>query len=216
METKVIETNQTTQKIKEPKKSNKTFLIILVLLVLVGAWFGISKYTHGQHHEETDNAHVEANISPVIPRVSGYVSEVRVSDNQHVKKGDTLVLLDDRDLKLKLEQAQAALATAQSNLGVARATTGAATANIASTRASIGTINAQIETAKVNLWRATQDYNRYANLIKDHSIAQQQYEQALAAKQTAEAQVQVLEQQRIQAAQQTAAVTSQSGATSQQ
>jgi len=213
-ETKPVTTQ--TDGVEEPKKRSKVFPIILAALVIGGAWFGISKYTHGQHHEETDNAHVEANISPVIPRVSGYVSEVRVSDNQHVKKGDTLVLLDDRDLKLKLEQAQAALATAQSNLGVARATTGAATANIASTRASIGTINAQIETAKVNLWRATQDYNRYANLIKDHSITQQQYEQALAAKQTAEAQVQVLEQQRIQAAQQTAAVTSQSGATSQQ
>jgi membrane fusion protein (multidrug efflux system) len=148
--------------------------------------------------------------------VSGYVAEVRVSDNQQVKKGDTLILLDERDLKLRLEQAEAALATAKSNLGVARATTGAATANIATSRASIGTINAQIEAAKVNLWRATQDYNRYANLIKDHSITQQQYEQALAAKQTAQSQLQVLEQQRAQATQQTAAVTSQSGATAQQ
>lgn len=199
-----------------PKKRSPVFLIVLAALVIGGAWFGISKYTHGQHHEETDNAHVESNISSVIPRISGYVAEIKVSDNQRVHKGDTLVLLDDRDLQLRLQQAEAALATAQSNLGVARSTTGAATANIATTRASIGTINAQIEAAKIAVWRATQDYNRYANLIKDHSITQQQYEQALAAKQTAESQVQVLEQQRLQAAQQTAAVTSQSGATAQQ
>jgi membrane fusion protein (multidrug efflux system) len=216
METKVIETNQTTQKIKEPKKSNKTFLIILVLLVLVGAWFGITKYVHGKHHEETDDAHVEANISPVIPRVSGYVKEVRVSDNQHVRKGDTLVILDDRDLKIKVDQAEAALQTAQSNLGAARASTNAASANIATSRASVSTIDAQIETARVNVWRASQDFDRYANLVKDHSVTQQQYEQALAAKQTAERQLQVLQQQKNQAAQQTNAVATQSNATSSQ
>ena len=53
------------------------------------------------------------------------------------------------------------------------------------------------------LWRATQDYNRYANLIKDHSITQQQFEQAQAAKETAEKQLQILEQQKNQASTQT-------------
>src|SRR6059058_4738144 len=118
----------------KPKRS-KIFPIILALLVLGGAWFGISKFIHGQHHEETDDAQVEANISPVIPRVSGYVKEVRVKDNQTVKKGDTLLILDDRDLALKLQQAEAALATAQSNLGAARATTNASKANISSSQA---------------------------------------------------------------------------------
>ncbi|GAA4739748.1 HlyD family secretion protein [Flavisolibacter ginsenosidimutans] len=216
MEAKVIETEKTTENTNEPKKKSKGFLIVLILLVAFGAWFGISKYTHAQHHEETDDAHVEANISPVIPRVSGYVADVRVNDNQRVKKGDTLVVLDNRDLKIKLEQAEAALQTAQSNLSAAKSSTNAASANIASSRASIGTINAQIETAKVNVWRTSQDYDRYANLIKDHSITQQQYEQALAAKQTAERQLQVLEEQRAQAAQQTIAVASQSNATSSQ
>src|SRR5258706_10721484 len=89
----------------EPKKRSKTFIIILVLLVIVGGWFGITKYIHSQHHEETDDAQIESNISPVIPRISGYVKEVRVKDNQQVKKGDTLLILDDRDHHLKLEQA---------------------------------------------------------------------------------------------------------------
>lgn len=68
------------------KKSSKIFIIVLGLLVIGGAWFGFSKYQHGKHHEETDDAQVEANISPVIPRISGYVKEIRVKDNQLVKK----------------------------------------------------------------------------------------------------------------------------------
>ena len=192
------------------------FPVILLLLIIGAAWFGISKYIHGKHHEETEDAQVEANISPVIPRISGYVIEVMVKDNQRVKKGDTLLILDQRDVELKVEQAEAALATAQSNLGVARTTSSAAESNIAPVEASIGTIDAQIEMAKINATRASQDYERYANLIKDHSITQQQYEQALAAKQTAEKQIQILQEQRKQAASQTNAISSQSGATASQ
>ncbi|QEC43570.1 HlyD family secretion protein [Pseudobacter ginsenosidimutans] len=198
------------------KKRNYTFPVILTLLIVGGAWFGISKYIHALHHEETDDAQVEANISPVIPRISGYVTEVRVKDNQMVKKGDTLLILDDRDMKLKLEQTIAALATSQSNLEAARATAGAAHANIATTQASVSTIDAQIETARVNVWRATEDFKRFENLIKDHSITQQQYEQALAGKQTAERQLQVLEQQKGQASHQVNAVSSQSNASASQ
>ncbi|MBD0289154.1 MAG: biotin/lipoyl-binding protein, partial [Flavisolibacter sp.] len=120
METKEFESKRHHKKaVKsgENKKKNKIFLIILALLLVGGGWFGYSKYTYAQHHEETDDAHIEASISPVIPRISGYVTDVRVRDNQRVKKGDTLLVLDDRDLQVKLEQAEAALATAQSNLG---------------------------------------------------------------------------------------------------
>lgn len=215
MEPQEKEITKTTEVHEEeaPKKKSKVFLIILILLVVAGAAFGITKYTHSLHHEETDDAQISANISPVIPRVSGYVKEVRVDDNQRVKKGDTLLILDDRDLKIRLEEAEAALATAESNLKAAKASTGAASANIGTAKASVATIDAQIEAAKVNLWRANQDYERYANLIKDHSITQQQYEQALAAKQSAEKQVAILEQQKKEASQQTQAVASQSSAT---
>ncbi len=81
---------------KHPKRS-KVFLIILIALVVAGIWFGITKWHHAQLHAETDDAQIEANISPIIPRISGYVKEVRVTDNQVVKKGDTLLILDDRD-----------------------------------------------------------------------------------------------------------------------
>ena len=99
---------------------------------------------------------------------------------------------------------------------VHRATTSAAKANVATSKASIGLIDAQIEAAKVTLWRASQDYDRYANLIKDHSITQQQYEQAMAAKQSAEKQIAILEEQKKQAMQQTNAVNEQGNATAQQ
>ena len=199
-----------------PKKRSKVFLIVLILLVIGGAWFGFSKYQHAQKHEETDDAQIEANISPVIPRVAGYVKEIRVKDNQLVKKGDTLMILDDRDLALRVMQAEAALATAQSNLSSAQAVTNASKANIASSRSAISTVDAQIEAAKVSVWRTAQDFERYSNLIKDHSITQQQYEQAMAAKQTAERQLEILQQQKNQASQQTNAVASQSNATSSQ
>jgi len=214
METKTIERTEVVN--QKSKKRNPVFLIILGVLVVAGAWFGISKYVHGQHHEETDDAQISADITPVIPRVPGYVKEIKVADNQYVKKGDTLMVLDDRDFVIKLEEAQAALAAAESNLQIAKATTTAARANISTSQASVGTIDAQIDAARVNVWRTTQDYERYSNLIKDHSITQQQYEQASAAKQTAEKQLQILQQQKKQASTQTNAVAVQSNATAQQ
>lgn len=209
-------TTEQTTVVTEKKKKSKVFLIVLILLLVFGGWFGISKWNHAQHHAETDDAQVEANIAPIVPRVSGYVKQVLVKDNQQVKKGDTLVILDDRDLRMKVSSAEAALATAQSNLGVAEATTTAANTNVATTRLSVETIEAQMKTAEVSVWRANNDFERYENLFKDHSITKQQYEQALAAKQTAERQLQVLREQRNQAAQQTRAVASQSAATGKQ
>lgn len=210
------ENNQSNQKPEaEPKKKSKVFLIILILMILLGGWFGITKYIHGQHHEETDDAQVEADIVPVIPRVSGYVKEIRVKDNQMVKKGDTLIILDDRDLRINLEQAEAALATAKSNVAASRANTQAARSGIEASKGGVATVNAQIAAAQVNLTRATQDFNRYQNLIQDHSITQQQFEQAQAAKDLAEKQLQILEQQKKQASSQTGVVTSQSQATGQ-
>jgi membrane fusion protein (multidrug efflux system) len=209
-----VTTEQTT--IEPKKKKSYGFLIVLILLVGGGLWFGLKTYFHGKHHEETDDAQVEANVSPVISRVSGYVAEIRVDDNQFVKKGDTLMILDQRDLKIALEQAEAALSTAKSNYSAAQSNSNAASQNINTTQAAVTTANAQIEAAKVNVWRTQQDLARYENLIKDHSITQQQYEQALAAKQTADKQLQILIDQKNQASVQTGVVSSQSAATSTQ
>ena len=205
-----------TKKAAAPKKKNPVFIIILAVLVIGGLWFGLTKYFHGKKHEETEDAQVEANISPVMSKIPGYVRKVYIKDNQYVQKGDTLLTIDDRDLKIVLQQAEAALGTAGSNYAAAQANSNAANKNISTTQAAVATANAQIETARVNVWRTTEDLKRYENLIKDHSITQQQYEQALAAKQIAERQLQVLVDQRKQAATQTGVVSSQSNATAQQ
>ena len=199
-----------------PKKKSKGFIIVLAALIAVGGTFGSIKYIHSQHHEETDDAQIDADISPVIPRIAGYVTEVRVKDNEKVKKGDTLVILDNRNEMIQIEQMQAALSAAQNSLGVAQANTVFSKANTAAYEANIGTVDAQIEAAKVTLRRATQDYDRYQNLIRDHSITQQQFEQAEAAKQSAERQLNVLTGQKNAAARQVNAASSQSNATGQQ
>jgi membrane fusion protein, multidrug efflux system len=208
--------NENVGQAQPPKKRSKVFLIILIALVVAGTWFGISKWHHAQLHAETDDAQVAANISPIIPRISGYVKEVRVSDNQVVKKGDTLLVIDSRDQQIQLAQAEAALATAQSNLLSAKASSAAAHSNIGATEFATLAIDGQIEKAKVAVWQSTQEYDRYANLVKDHSVTQQQYEDKLAAKETAEKQLLILQQQRKQASSQTNAVSTQSMATSSQ
>src|SRR5882724_11123227 len=101
---------------QKKSKKNKVFGIILAVIVVLGTIWGVTKYIHGQHHEETEDAQVEADISPIIPKVAGYVERLFVDDNKIVKAGDTLVILDDRDLKLKVLQAVAALENAKANL----------------------------------------------------------------------------------------------------
>ncbi|WP_025761494.1 HlyD family secretion protein [Dyadobacter tibetensis] len=199
-----------------PKKTNNRFIIILGLLILVSGSWGISKYLHGQHHEETDDAQIDAHISPVIPRISGYVTQIKVEDNQLVKKGDTLVLLDDKDQRIKLQQAMAGLLGSESNLTVANASTQASRASGSTYQANVAVVQAQIEEAKVAVWRANQDFSRYENLIKDHSITQQEFEQAQAAKQKAERGLAVLVAQKQAAERQANAAGTQTVATSRQ
>src|SRR4051812_36942528 len=89
-------------------KSKKVLPFILAAVIISALAFGITKYIYAQHHEDTDDAQIDADISPVLTRVNGYVSEIRFVENQHVNKGDTLVNLDHRDLEIRVQQAQAA------------------------------------------------------------------------------------------------------------
>lgn len=198
------------------KSGNRRFALVFIVLILIGGTYGIIKYLHAQHHEETDDAQVVSVISPVIPRISGYIREVRVKDNEQVRAGDTLVVLDNRDFKIKLAQAEAMLESAKSNVVAAGAGVAVAQANINTSEVNIGTVEAQIESAKIDLWRAEKDFERYANLIADHSITQQQYEQALATRQLAEKRLDILESQRQSAARQVDAVSRQKSVSSSQ
>ena len=179
----------------EKKNTNKKFITIFLTLIIVGGSYGTYKYLHAQSHELTDDAQIEKKMNPIIPRVSGYVDKVYVKDNDYVKKGDTLFTIDQRDFKIKIEEAKATLVAAESSFEVSKADISSALASIAVSNANVQSAEGNIEAAKIRLGRLTSDYNRYNNLYKNHSITKQQYEQALAAKQEAETQVRILQQQ---------------------
>src|SRR2546426_959991 len=87
------------------------FLIMgVVLLGLVG--FGARRWWFNLSHVSTDNAQVDGHIIPILPKVGGFVTLVRTDDNRRVQAGDTLVVLDDRDYRVRLAQAEADLAVA--------------------------------------------------------------------------------------------------------
>jgi membrane fusion protein (multidrug efflux system) len=179
----------------EKKKTNKKFIIILLVLVISGGVYGTSKYLHSLSHEGTDDAQIEKNMNPIIPKVSGYVDKVFVKDNAFVKKGDTLFTIDTRDFQLKIEEANAGVIAAEASFEVAKADIGNAMASISVSDANVRSAGGNIETAKIRLGRISSDFIRYDNLFKKHSITKQQFEQALAAKQEAENQVRILQQQ---------------------
>ncbi|HEY9048948.1 MAG TPA: HlyD family secretion protein [Ohtaekwangia sp.] len=189
---------------------NKRFAIVLGALVVVGAAFGITKYIHGQHHEETDDAQVEGDISPIIPKVSGYVERLYVDDNTVVKEGDTLVVLDDRDLALKVLQAEAALDNAKASLAAVRAGLTTSQENVLSSKSSLQASEGNVEIAQVRVRRAEQDFKRYEELIKTNSITQQQYEQAEAERDAALKQLEVAKRQREASFRETSARKAQS------
>ena len=170
-------------------RGKKIIFPIILALVLIGALgFTVKEYLYYQSHEVTDNAQVDADISPVISRVSGYVKEIRFTDNQVIKAGDTLIVLDDRDFKIKLQQAEAALSVTKQSVNVSEYAVTEAKANMA-------TAQANIEAAKVKVWKATEDYNRYKNLYDDHVITKAQFDAVKADKESAEANLAAVQSQ---------------------
>lgn len=167
----------------------KRIVPVILGLVLIGAiFFGIKEYIYFQHHVDTDDAQVNADISPVVARVGGYVKEIRFQDNQFVKEGDTLVVLDDRDYRIKLEEALASLNAVQSTVGVSQS-------NVISTRANLATAQSNIDAAKVKLWKATQDYNRYYNLLNQQAITEAQFDEVKADRDAAQDELNAAEAQ---------------------
>ena len=215
---------------EEKKGINIKFIIVLAVLVIAGGGYGAYKYMHSLEHEITDDAQIESKITPVIPKVSGYISKILVEDNEYVKKGDTLVVLDNSEYALKLQQAEDALAqaksqlavanagvvTADASIGVTEAGAVAATTTIETAQASVNTAQANVEAAKVQVWRTKNDYDRYNKLFKNQSITKQQYEQALAAKETAEKQLRIVQEQLNVSKAQLASTAKQAAATAKQ
>ncbi len=149
--------------VKRSGASRWILLTVLAAAAIGGIVFGVRTVTFYRHHVETDDAQVEAHIAPVLPKVSGYVTEVAVRDNERVAAGQVLVRIDERDLRSRVDTAKATLENARAAVAVAQA-------NAAARRT-------QSEKAAVDLVR-------YARLRQKEEVSQQQYD---AAKATAEA-----------------------------
>lgn len=170
------------------KKPNRVMPIILGLLLIAGIVFGVKEYIYFSKHEDTDDAQIDGDISPVVARVGGYVDSILFEENEHVKQGQLLVKIDPRDYQVKLEQAMAAQKGASATIGVSQS-------QIYTTAANSSSAKANVETAKVKLLQSKRDYDRYANLVKDGSITQQQFEQAQVTRDAAQAAYQAAQDQ---------------------
>ncbi|MGZ3757404.1 MAG: HlyD family secretion protein [Mucilaginibacter sp.] len=179
---------QSTQENEAPKKPNKVLPIILGIILVGGIIFGVKEYIYYGKHVDTDDAQIDGDISPVVTRVGGYVDSIYFQENTHVNKDQILVKIDDRDYKVKLEQAQAAQVGASAGINVNESQIYANTANSAVAKAGV-------ESAQARLDKVNKDYARYANLIKDGSITQQQFDQAKSDLEVAQANLQAAKDQ---------------------
>lgn len=144
--------------------------LIVLLLLIAGVYLVVNHFVHFGDGEFTDNATVQRQITPVNTRVSGFIKEIRFEEFQQVHKGDTLVIIEDSEFRLRLAQAEADLANALAGKEVTA--TGMQT-----TDQSIRVADAGIEEARVQLDNARREEERYAQLLKDDAVTPQQYDQ---------------------------------------
>ena len=142
---------------------------LIVLCLLGGAAYAASQFMHFGGGEFTDNARVCQNIVPQNCRVQGFVREVRFSEFQHVKKGDTLAIIEDTEFRLRLAQAEADLIRAQ------RGTQGTAS-SIVTTKTSMTVTDAGIEAARVQMDNAKREDVRFEKLLGQDAVTRQQYD----------------------------------------
>jgi membrane fusion protein (multidrug efflux system) len=132
----------------------------LAAALLVGAgWYGWDYWTVGRYLVSTDDAYVKADNTTVAPKVSGYIAEVLVGDNEPVKSGQVLARIDDRDFKVGLEQARADVIAANAALASKRAQLDVQQAVIAAAKATL-----DVDTAAHTF--AGQENKRYTDLAK--------------------------------------------------
>jgi membrane fusion protein (multidrug efflux system) len=172
-------------------------IFALAGLVLVVAGFFLWRYLSS--YESTDDAQVDVHLYPVSSRISGYVVKVNVGDNEYVQKGAVLVEIDPRDYQVALAQARANLANAEataqslnitvpitsvstsSQLTFTASDVANATAGITAAEKQLVAAHAQVEQAEANDVKAQDDLRRYKLLVEKKEVAEQVYDQALAA-----------------------------------
>jgi membrane fusion protein (multidrug efflux system) len=179
------------------RNRRRTMLIVaIVAVVLIGGVF-LWRYFSG--YESTDDAQADVHLYPVSARVSGYVVRVNVDDNQWVEKGTVLVEIDPKDYEVAVAQAQANLtnaeATAQSlnitvpitsvntssQLRFAASGIEDAHAGVIAAEKQLTAAQSQLEEARANDVKAQDDLHRYKLLVDKLEVAEQVYDQSLAA-----------------------------------
>jgi membrane fusion protein, multidrug efflux system len=170
-------------------------LIIAAVLVLI-ATAGIGYYLFNRGKVSTDDAYIDGHIYSITPRVTGFVMEVSVSDNQEVKKGQVLARLDPVPFETALAEAKASLAEASAtlaslDLGVplelsqTSQRVSAARAELKGLKQNVEMMRKQAEAAEQELKRAQADrdqafldFNRLGELVKSNAISQSTFDKA--------------------------------------
>jgi membrane fusion protein (multidrug efflux system) len=157
----------------EQKKKNKSplKLIIIGLILLLGLFFGIKKIRYSLTHETTDNAQIECQITPILPRTSGYIKALNVLDYDSISKNQFLVELDDAELQNQLAAAQAdSIQTyADYNNSIA---------SLTNAQVALQVNKGAIDVANVKLQQALNEYNRNKNLFAEQAITQKQLDES--------------------------------------
>ncbi|AZO10369.1 MULTISPECIES: HlyD family secretion protein [unclassified Mesorhizobium] len=155
------------------KRSLRSLLLPIIGLGLLGAgsWYGYNFWTDGRFMISTDDAYVQADMSFVSPKISGYVDKVLVGENQQVKAGDPLFIIEDGDYRIAVAQAEAQIATLAKTLDRIDAQTKAAQASLAQAEAQKSADQAAAD-------NAARAQDRAAQLLKTHVGTQAQLDDA--------------------------------------
>ncbi|MGX9179031.1 HlyD family secretion protein [Mesorhizobium sp. BHbdii] len=164
------------------KRSARSLLLPIIALGLLGAaaWYGYDYWTDGRFMISTDDAYVQADMAFISPKISGYVDQVKVTENQQVKAGDPLLVVDNGDYKIAVAQAEAQIATLSKTLDRIDAQTEAA-------RASLEQAQAQKTADQAAAANAARVQTRAAQLLKTHVGTQAQLDDAQTAVEQANA-----------------------------
>jgi membrane fusion protein, multidrug efflux system len=161
----------------------KIAIAAVVLALTVGGYSGRYWWTVWRFEQSTDDAYVASDVSVISPKIEGYIKDVRVQENQAVKKGDVLFVIDDSDLAAKVAQAKAAVATEEAAVATY-------VSRLDLQKAMIAQADAEVAASEADLVRTQQDYKRYAALMTSDFASRQRYDQAQADARKADAEVQ--------------------------
>ena len=138
-----MQAQETTTDKKASNSKKRLFILLAIGLVAAGIFLVLRIRAAG--HEQTNNAQLDAMITPIRNIVPGFVTAIHFEDNQQVKQGDTLMTIDDKDYKAKVAQAEAALQSAKAQLDMARTGANVAKVNANSTSLSGAAIQENIK-----------------------------------------------------------------------